>query len=608
MADNGIEKKVVDLPIDDILPNRYQPRIKFDDDSIFELSESIKTHGVFQPILVRPIGDKYEIIAGERRYKASVLASRKTIPAIIMSLNDKDTVEIALIENVQRSNLTPIEEAISYKKILDMGYIRQEDLAHKLGKTQSTIANKLRLLNLEEDVQEALLEGSISERHARSLLRLKNPDDQRIMLKRVINERLTVRKTDEEIVKMLENNDMNNNNLAGTAPVVETPVNVENTQSTVTSGVEEVNDFFMPSNDTSSSIFGFSNGAAPAQTTVNNSTVISSEQAPVVESINVEQTDINQIQNNAAPVFEEKPLANMEDLMRSDTNAMPATEEVKDENYVTNGENNNFTVTGKFFNFNAPEESKNEVTRPNNDAAFNFNNFVKAPEKETVEEPVPSFDSLFGNKMVVNNEEAQDAAPTQNISQPAPTFENISQPVTPAMPEAAPAAPVEPATNSSFGFFNQPVEAAPVAPVEPTQAQAPMFGTPGPVPAPTAEPIQPENEEPAKPTVSVGDIPILSQAAPIMPAAQEEDEIVIPANPAGNTAPAQMSNPTLTVQADSFFGGPAAMPAAPQPKNVMGAVNVIREAVAKLEAMGFAVDVDEIDLESIYQLIIKIDK
>ena len=120
MDENVSSRKVVDLSIDDILPNRYQPRIKFDDNSIFELAESIKNHGVFQPILVRPIGDKYEIIAGERRYKASVLANKKTIPAIVMSLNDKDTVEIALIENVQRADLTPIEEAISYKKILDI--------------------------------------------------------------------------------------------------------------------------------------------------------------------------------------------------------------------------------------------------------------------------------------------------------------------------------------------------------------------------------------------------------------------------------------------------------------------------------------------------------
>ena len=146
------EKKVVELDLDDILPNRFQPRIKFDEGKINELAESIKEHGVIQPIIVRPIGDKYEIIAGERRYKASVIAGKSTIPAIITDLNDRESAEIALIENVQREDLSPIEEAISYRKILNMG-LTQEQLADKLDRNQSTISNKLRLLNLEEDVQ-----------------------------------------------------------------------------------------------------------------------------------------------------------------------------------------------------------------------------------------------------------------------------------------------------------------------------------------------------------------------------------------------------------------------------------------------------------------------
>lgn len=200
-------RKVVELLLDDVLPNRFQPRIKFNEESINELAESIKEHGVIQPIVVRPVGDRYEIIAGERRYKATTLAGLQTIPAIITNLNDKDSAEVALIENVQRQDLTPIEEAISYKKILDMGYLTQENLAEKLGKTQSTIANKLRLLNLDEEVQEALLNEKISERHARSLLKLSNYEDQVKLLNKIISERLTVRKTDEEIVKMLNNQD-----------------------------------------------------------------------------------------------------------------------------------------------------------------------------------------------------------------------------------------------------------------------------------------------------------------------------------------------------------------------------------------------------------------
>ena len=204
-------RKVIELNIDDVLPNRFQPRIKFNEEAINDLSKSIKEHGVIQPIVVRPMGDKYEIIAGERRYKASCMAGLQTIPAIITDLNDKDSAEVALIENVQRENLTPIEEAISYKKILDMGYITQDSLALKLGKTQSTIANKLRLLNLDDEVQEALLKEKISERHARSLLRLQDKEQQRNMLNKIISERLPVRRTDEEIDKILNSESKNTN-------------------------------------------------------------------------------------------------------------------------------------------------------------------------------------------------------------------------------------------------------------------------------------------------------------------------------------------------------------------------------------------------------------
>ena len=197
-------EKIVELDLNDILPNRFQPRIKFNESAIVDLSESIKEHGLIQPIIVRPIGDKYEIVAGERRYKAAVLAGLVTIPTIVLDLNDLDSVEIALIENVQRKDLTPIEEAISYKRTLDMGYLTQEQLANKLGKSQSAIANKIRLLNLSDEVQEALLEEKISERHARSLLKIENDKAQVDLLKQIIKERLTVRKLDERIDEYLK--------------------------------------------------------------------------------------------------------------------------------------------------------------------------------------------------------------------------------------------------------------------------------------------------------------------------------------------------------------------------------------------------------------------
>lgn len=201
MFNNG---QLTVLNIKDILPNRFQPRIKFDEEKLEELADSISKYGVIQPIVVRPVGNKFEIIAGERRFKASKLANRSTIPAILVNLSDKDSEEIALLENVQRQQLSPIEEAVSYKRILDMGYITQEELARKIGKSQSTIANKIRLLNLDDEVQSYLLNNKISERHARSLLRISDKEKQVAMLHRIVDERLTVKQTDKEIAKLKE--------------------------------------------------------------------------------------------------------------------------------------------------------------------------------------------------------------------------------------------------------------------------------------------------------------------------------------------------------------------------------------------------------------------
>lgn len=197
--------KVEQLDNNDILPNRFQPRKYFDEEEILQLAESIKEHGVINPVIVRRLGDKYELVAGERRYKANILAGNDDIPAIIMDVNDKESSEIAVVENIQRKDLNPVEEAISYKRSLDIGYMTQEQLAQKMGKSQSYIANKIRLLKLSDEVQDALMKKEISERHARSLLKLTSLKQQNELLKRIIDERLTVRKTDEEIEKMNDN-------------------------------------------------------------------------------------------------------------------------------------------------------------------------------------------------------------------------------------------------------------------------------------------------------------------------------------------------------------------------------------------------------------------
>jgi len=194
--------EVVQIYLDDIIPNRFQPREVFDEKALKELAVSIKEHGVIQPIIVRNVNGKYEIIAGERRYKASALAGLTKIPAIIRDLDDKESSKVALLENLQRKNLNPIEEARTYQKILELDQMTQEELAKTMGKSQSAVANKLRLLSLSDDVQEALLKEEISERHARALINIPDAKKQKEMLKKVVAEKMSVRVLEEEIKKM----------------------------------------------------------------------------------------------------------------------------------------------------------------------------------------------------------------------------------------------------------------------------------------------------------------------------------------------------------------------------------------------------------------------
>lgn len=209
-----MDREVVELYLDDIIPNRFQPREVFNEEALRELSASIKEHGVIQPIIVRKIGDKYEIIAGERRYKATAMAGLTKIPAIIRNLDDKEASKVALLENLQRKDLTAIEEARTYQKILELDSMTQEELGQTMGKSQAAIANKMRLLSLPDEVQEALLQDQISERHARSLLNLDTSEEQINMLKKIITNRMTVRELDNEIKELKVNNisSMINNN------------------------------------------------------------------------------------------------------------------------------------------------------------------------------------------------------------------------------------------------------------------------------------------------------------------------------------------------------------------------------------------------------------
>ncbi|MGG2057259.1 nucleoid occlusion protein [Lysinibacillus pakistanensis] len=197
-------EEVIKLPIDQIVPNRFQPRTIFDDEKIEELSRTIHTHGVIQPIVVRKTSEnQYEIIAGERRYRAMKKLQWTEVPAIVRNLTDKETASIALIENLQREELTAIEEAVAYQKLLELHELTQEALAQRLGKGQSTVANKLRLLKLQDEVQQAILKRKISERHARALIAIKDQPLQLEILQQIIENDWNVRQLEEHIHLLL---------------------------------------------------------------------------------------------------------------------------------------------------------------------------------------------------------------------------------------------------------------------------------------------------------------------------------------------------------------------------------------------------------------------
>lgn len=193
-------KQIQDIELDKIVPNRYQPRREFSDDSIKELAETLDKDGLLQPIVVREDGeDHYEIIAGERRYRAAKSLNWETIPAIVNNMNDDQAASLALIENLQREDLNPIDEAKAYTNLMKLNDLTQTALAKDMGKSQSYVANKLRLLKLDDDVQKALIEGKITARHGRALLNLSDDDQERV-LKEIEDKGLNVKQT-EEIAK-----------------------------------------------------------------------------------------------------------------------------------------------------------------------------------------------------------------------------------------------------------------------------------------------------------------------------------------------------------------------------------------------------------------------
>lgn len=211
------KEEIVELNLDELRSNPYQPRKIFDEEKLKELSESIKKHGVFQPIIAKKSIKGYEIIAGERRVKASIMAGLKTIPAVIRNLTDEEMMEIALLENLQRENLNAIEEATAYNKLIESLKITQDELATRLGKSRSHITNMLGLLSLPEDVKLMINEEKISQSHARVLSKIDDKEEIIRLANKIVDEKLNVRdieelSKDESIKKKHKINNKNNEN------------------------------------------------------------------------------------------------------------------------------------------------------------------------------------------------------------------------------------------------------------------------------------------------------------------------------------------------------------------------------------------------------------
>lgn len=202
--ENVLETGEMMVKINSVEPNRDQPRKEFDEDALLELSESIKQFGVLQPLLVQKKKDYYEIIAGERRWRAAKLAGIKEVPIIIKEYSNQEIVEISLIENIQRENLNPIEEATAFKRLLEEFSLKQDEVAERVSKSRTAVTNSMRLLKLDKRVQQMVIDDMISTGHARALLAIENYEDQFMLANKIFDEKLSVRET-EKLIKVLKN-------------------------------------------------------------------------------------------------------------------------------------------------------------------------------------------------------------------------------------------------------------------------------------------------------------------------------------------------------------------------------------------------------------------
>ena len=425
-------ENVVLLKIDLLVPNPNQPRKIFNDNSLKELAISIKEYGILNPLLVRKKENSYEIIAGERRYRAAKLAGLTEVPVIIKDVSEIKAAEIALIENLQRENITPIEEATSYEEILNNSNITEQKLSELIGKSQSFISNKIRLLKLPSEIKDALNNKKISEKHARSLLTINNENEQIELLKKIIAERLSVKELDNIINKRKEEKESDNMNNGNFFPNYNTQ---PNTMSLNSMNMQSMNNNQI--NPTENMI--------PKQNTI------------IPNTPNIENFNSQPILNDA-PVGTESTNNDMNKNIETTIPNLNQTIEAPVSNINMNNQN---SINPSF---NSIPEQNNEILTQNNNM-----------ESSTPVVDIPLFSEQNFNQDINNNNNNNNQASAEGLSQPSfissePVNNTPEQPMMPETPlfnqelsnQSIESTSNVENTNLNESFYDVPVNISPV--------------------------------------------------------------------------------------------------------------------------------------------------
>lgn len=544
------------ISVDDIIPNRFQPRKKFDEDDLNELAESIKQHGIIQPLVLRRLGNKFEIIAGERRYKAANIVGLKQVPSIVMDLDDKTSAEIALAENIQRKDLTSIEKAKSYRQILGLGQITQEELAKKMGKSQPTVSNTLRLLDLTDEVQHAILQNRISERHARSLLSLKNPELQNKMLNEIIDNRLTVRETDLAIKNMINEFEDNKSK-------------------------EEVKE---EKND--DEIIDFTN---------NDLNIEKANKEFISEIENIQMTSNNNNKSNI-PEFDQIDINSSKNpFINNYVNLDDEEANMNFGNENTNNEFNNF--------IDIPNDIKTlNVTKEKEEKEVSETPMISEPINEKTNNEYQTNDNMNYNDNLNYNSMPQFPDPSYQNNGMMPPQENMYQPYP---------APNMPYMDPTFqNPYQQVGMQAPMPNMYNNEMMPPQGNMYQPYPTPNMPYMDPAFQNPYQQVGMQGPMPNMYNNGMVPPPIDmnNNDNQSISLSPSTS----MYSQPPQNIDNDVNNKIETNQDVAPQAiimqHDITGAVAVIRNTVMNLQNNGYMIDINEDDLANSYVINIKIEK